>query len=293
MKAREIKRRLKGVENIQEITRAMEMVAASRIKRAQDLLMGARPVVRGIIRLSQNVLKEMTEETTLHPLLQVHEEDNKICFLILSSDKGLCGSYNYNILRTVENLTTEEINQSKEVSYIVMGQKGVNYFTHKNWQPLVSYKKLPVKASYRLSYDVTQEITKLYAEKKIGRLWMIYNTFKTVVSQTCVVDKILPLSQMELEGIKLEEGQREEYIYEPEKIEFFNFLLPIYLQIFIYSAMIESTASEHAARMTAMRAATDNAGDVIKDLTRMFNKARQASITGELTEIVSGAEALK
>lgn len=293
MKAREIKRRLKGVQNIQEITRAMEMVAASRIKRAQDLLMGARPVVRGIIRLSQNVLKEMTEETTLHPLLQVHEEDNKICFLILSSDKGLCGSYNYNILRTVENLTTEEINQSKEVSYIVMGQKGVNYFTHKNWQPLVSYKKLPVKASYRLAYDVTQEITKLYAEKKIGRLWMIYNTFKTVVSQTCVVDKILPLSQMELEGIKLEEGQREEYIYEPEKIEFFNFLLPIYLQIFIYSAMIESTASEHAARMTAMRAATDNAGDVIKDLTRMFNKARQASITGELTEIVSGAEALK
>jgi F-type H+-transporting ATPase subunit gamma len=293
-KTREIRRRIKSVENTRQITKTMEMVATAKIKRAQQRIEAARPYALKMMEVLGNVAQDA--EAGRNPLLAVHDELKKAVIIVLTSDRGLCGAFNSNIIRHTDMIAARERAEGHEVSLIVSGKKGIAYF---NWVGLdveLEYRGISDRPTFADAKDIADHVIKGYVAGEIDRVYLVFNLFKNVAEQRVTEHLLLPV---ERESVKDEAAAAAHaageaaYIFEPDAEALLERLLPTYIEALVYRALLESAASEHGARRTAMKSASDNAQDMIGTLVRSFNRARQAQITQEISEIVGGADALK
>lgn len=288
-RTREIKHRIKSIDSTKQITRAMEMVATSKIKRAEERINAARPYAAKMIEIMQGLARRAG--AIQHPLLEVREPEKRIAILALTSDRGLCGAFNTNIIRKVENLYKREKEEGKEVRLLTVGRKAQNYFRYMNYEITKSYIGISDRPTFDQAREIAHQLIDMYIGYEVDRVVIIFNRFKSMVEQRPIEHIILPL--------KTEVPEEEaptiwaEYIFEPSAQGVLSRLLPTYVEAVVYRALLESAVSEHGARRTAMKAATDNAEEMIRYLVRSYNKARQAQITQEISEIVGGAEALE
>ena len=281
---KDIKRRIRSVKNTQQITKAMKLVAASKLRKAQHAILEARPYDIKLMDVLNHLAARCNSD--LHPLLDVRE-GNKHLFLIITSDKGLCGGFNGNIIRkTSEYLKESPQNQN---SLIIAGKKGNDIFRNRPVKIVEEYIGWSKNFDYLKAQAIGQNLATLFSEKKVDKVFMIYNEFKSVMAQEVIVEQLLPIVPENLEKGSF----AVDYVYEPDEGAILDELMKKYMTVEVYRAFLESSASEHGARMTAMDNATRNAGEMIGDLTLTYNQARQAYITKELIEIVNGAEALK
>lgn len=285
---RQIKRRIKGVKKTQQITKTMEMVAAARIKRAQAKMEAARPYALKMIEMMESVSRADVE--VQHPLLEKREPNN-VLVVVYTSNRGLCGAFNSNVLRLAEQIIERESELNRKVDLAVLGRKGVSYFRFRGIAPAQIFE-ITDKGEYEEARKVTEYVIQQYTEKNYDVVYLVFNHFKSLMRQVATEFRLLPLEPEE-KGEEKEEAAGVEYVWEPDAETVLYNLLPAYIDTLIYRSLLESVASEHAARRAAMKNATDNASDMIKVLTLRMNKARQAQITKELTEIVTSAEAIK
>ena len=288
---RDIKRRIVGVKNTQQITKAMKMVAAARLRRAQENIISARPYSRKIANVLSNLL---SIEKNLNNSLFEKREVKRIAVVIVTSDRGLCGAFNMNVIReaevTIKN-NYSEMNEAGNVLLYCVGKKGVDYFSKRNYKVEGSYPGIFSKLNFAFAAKLVADLKEKFLNKEIDEVLVIYNAFKSVVQQELKVTTLLPVQPIEQ---KTEEaGKQTEYLYEPDKATIINSLVPRHLNAQIWTALLDSYAAELGARMTAMDMATENAKELIRTLQITYNKERQAAITTEILEIVSGANALK
>ncbi len=284
---RDIKRRIKAVNNTRQITKAMKMVAAAKLRKSQTRMFEMRPYAEKMMAVLRNLAKG--SESALHPLLAFRPRKT-VEVLVITSDRGLCGAFNSNILKTAARFIANLEKDNFEVVISTIGKKAADYFKRRNIPLRKSWTGLSGRVTYPHAQEVASDIIGNYINEEIDEVVLIYNEFRSVIAQQVSVVRLLPLVSME------EEGGAEpalDFLYEPSQEEIFNVLLPKNVEIQIYRALLESQASEEAARMTAMENATKNANEMIDNLTLQYNKARQASITKELMDIVGGVEALK
>ena len=281
---REIKQHITGVQKTQQITRALKMVAGVKFRRAQQSILQARPYAIRLNEIMGNVVYDVNHN--LHPLLAVREPD-RIAYVIFTADQGLCGSFNHNIIRKAE---TEFSNKNdKVIDIIVIGKKGHDYFIKKEHNIIGSYVKFYKKLQFNKAVNIAKLIMDLYIGKKFDRIYLIYNEFKSAIRQDVTVEQLLPIIPIEPE----KKNSSFDFIYEPDPIKMLDTLCPRHINIKVWRILLESYASEMGARMTAMEYATENANNLINELTMEYNKVRQEKITGEILEIVSGSEALR
>jgi F-type H+-transporting ATPase subunit gamma len=283
-----IRTRIASVKNTQKITRAMKLVAAARLRRAQDAIIAARPYSEALERVVAELAERAGREA--HPLL-ADRPGKRAQVLVLTSDRGLAGSFNAQLFRRTESVLSEDLDGWDETGLRVVGRKGNEFFKRRSVN-IISYVAAPTSASaLELSRELANHLVHDFLEEKSDRFYLIYSEFKSAMSQTPVVRQLLPIQPHKpAEGEKTRAG---DFLYEPSKEELLEHLLPLYVQNGIYRAALESIASELGARMSAMDSATRNAGEMIDRLTLQYNRARQAAITKELLEIIGGAEALK
>ena len=288
---REIRTRIRTVRNIEKITRAMKLVAAARLKRAQGRVEAARPYAERMEQMLRRL--SAAGATTEHPLLQVREERN-VAALVLTSDRGLCGSYNTNLLRqAIQFLRARD---PESIRLILMGRKGERFFRRHPYPVLESHMLgSGADLSFADVQPIAQTLRRLFESGEVDAVYVIYQRFQTAMTQVPTVLPLLPLKPVQ--ASETEVAQMEvlagEMIFEPAPDELLGRLLPRYVDTQVFRTLAEAIASEHGARMTSMSAATENAGEMISTLTLSLNRARQAAITREIAEIVSGAEALK
>ena len=283
---KEIKRRIQSVKNTQQITKAMKLVAASKLRKAQQAILDARPYAIKMMDVINHLAARCNSD--LHPLLD-NREGNRTLLLIITSDKGLCGGFNGSIIRKTAQYLKD--NDQNENSLIVAGKKGNDIFSNRPVtivEDLVGWTK---DFDYLKAQAIGENLATMFSENKIDKVLVVYNEFKSVMQQEVIVEQLLPVVPEKMEQGK--DSVAMDYIYEPDEETILNVLLKRYVADVVYRAFLESSASEHGARMTAMDSASRNAGEMIDGLTLTYNKARQAYITKELIEIVNGAEALK
>jgi F-type H+-transporting ATPase subunit gamma len=284
---RDIKRRIKAVQSTSKITKAMKMVAAAKFRKAQQRMFELRPYADRMGAVLSSLAGSV--ESEVHPLLSVRPRKN-IDIIVLTSDRGLCGAFNSNMLRAASKHISHLKKEGFEVNVNAIGRKAVDYFKRRNVSLKKSWTGISGRISYANAQEITTDIIERYTNETTDEIILAYNKFKSVVSQEVVVTRLLPLTPIEATAETLPVFN---FIYEPSKEDIFNKLLPKNVEIQIFRALLESQASEEAARMSAMENATKAANDMINSLTLQFNKARQASITKELMDIVGGVEALK
>jgi F-type H+-transporting ATPase subunit gamma len=286
---REIRRRITGVKNTQKITKAMKMVAAARLRRAQESIISARPYARKLGELLRHLVTKV--DVNLNPLL-VGREPHTVLLVVVTADRGLCGSFNSNIIKAaVQRLKNEGDVVAKVMT---IGRKGSEFFGKRKFDVVSKHSGIFSDLDFDDARSFVQEITAGYLEGRFDRVEVIYNEFKSVIQQRIVVEQLLPIPPEETQQSKDMKGLSQvDYIYEPSSAEIVNTLVPRHLNFQMWRILLESNAAEQGARMTAMDNATENARELIRDLTLKFNNARQAAITKELLEIVSGAEAHK
>lgn len=283
---RDYKRRIRSVKNTQQITKAMKMVAAAKLRRAQEKAESSRPyneTLRGTVARLASVAFDVR-----HPLLEVREEVRKVGYIVVTADRGLCGAYNTNIIRAATTAIAED-ERKADSGIVAVGRKSRDFFRKRG--PIdAEFVALGDDISYADAREVAQYVINAYENEEMDEVYLIYAKFINVLRQVPTVTKLLPLDPPKSEG---EEAGTVDYIYEPSAEDILVSLLPRYVGSQIYNAMLEGKASEHGARMTAMGNATSNAGEMITNLTLEMNKLRQAAITDEILDIVGGAEALK
>ena len=297
----DLKRRIRSVKNTQQITRAMKFVAAARLRRAQEKAFAARPYTRALARVLHSAVVRVPEMA--HPLLQRRPE-KRVLVLVVSGERGLAGAFNANVIRrTIEFLRGRP---QQEVEIISLGRKSRDAMRKQPWKVLAEYVDITTKADAASAAEIAQRVSAIYESGEVDAVYIIFNEFKSVLAQILTVEKLLPIepeavaASAQLPPDKAAGGKSPEaetpegqapvdYIYEQPPAEIFGRLLPRYVEVQIFRALAESAASEHAARMTAMDSATNNAGDLIDQLTLYMNKVRQAAITKEIIEVVSGA----
>ena len=284
---RVLRRRIRSVKSTQKITRAMELIAASRISRARRAVDAARPYAEGITRVIRDLASE--GEVANHPLLREHDDVRRVGIVVISSDRGLAGAYNTNVLRRAERLAKEERAAGREAVIYAVGRKGETYFRYRGERPVKVWTGITDQPRYDDAVRIAEEVGSAYWGEEINRLWLCYTRFRSALTQISETRKVMPVDEREISGGV---GFPAQFEFEPSPQELLTQLIPRYVEHQLYAALMESSASEHASRQRAMKAATDNAGDVINDLTREANRARQAAITTEISEIVGGAEAL-
>lgn len=282
---RDIRKRIASVRSTQQITKAMKMVAAAKLRRAQENLIAARPYANKMLEVFQNLISLTAAEA--HPLLAIREP-RKVQLVVFTSDRGLCGAYNMNLIQKAERFLSEQKGKSSQIDLSFIGRKGRDYFRKRKvtiYREVVNfYGKVDLAMASQIAHGLIQD----YREAQVDAIYLLYSEFRSPISQPVILKRILPVSapmDKKIGGA--------EYIFEPSQKEILDQLLPMVVEIQIYQALLESVASEFGARMTAMDNATKNADEMIEKLTLVYNKARQAGITKELIEIVSGAEALK
>ncbi|MCK4909795.1 MAG: ATP synthase F1 subunit gamma [Planctomycetes bacterium] len=329
MNTRAIKRKIRSVNNIKKITRAMEMVSASKLKKIQGKLMAIRPYSAKLQTIMDNLLTYLPPEAITHPLLKARSSEQldvppqrgearptklggefpeqrtgrkkNIVAVVMSSDKGLCGGYNANLLKTAGRFVAEQ--NETDIKIMALGRKSNDYFKKQELEIMASHTQLSTEINFRTVKKMMGPVLASYETRALDEVWLIYSEFVNPMVQKPRVTRFLPmLTAAEIEKRRASASEKEDqpkldlpygYLFEPDPKVILDLIVPRYIEVRFYSIVLEAMASEHGARMMAMRNATKNAEEVIDNLTLTFNKARQASITGELLDIVGGAEAMK
>ncbi|MCF7793516.1 MAG: ATP synthase F1 subunit gamma [Candidatus Cloacimonetes bacterium] len=279
---KEIKTRIESIKNTKQITNAMKMVAAANLRKAQDRIVKARPYADVIDEMLRSI--KLKNASNLHPLLEDSEKNDKTAVIIVTSDRGMCGSFNYQIIKK----SMEYIQKNPKTDIICLGKKGYDYIKKRSDKIIKPYLNLFNEMNFDISTDVANQITNLFLEQNYDRIDVIYNEFKSAIQQDIIVKQLLPIMPTEDEDIS-----KLDYIYEPDEDTIIDELGRKYIHVEIWRIMLESSAAEQGARMTAMDSATENASELIESLTLKYNRARQAAITTEIIEIASGAEAIQ
>jgi F-type H+-transporting ATPase subunit gamma len=285
----DLRRRIRAVKNTQQITKAMKMVAASKLRRAQERIMNARPFAVQMQRVLASVALRV--DASLHPLLERRPlgPDSKTLVIIVSADKGLCGSFNTNIIKAGGSFIA---GSRQRCALGLVGRKGRDYFGRRGFEVVYEAVGLFQRLRYADAQAIAQTAIEAFESGRVDRVMLIYNEFKSVMSQRVVVDQFLPILSADVDSGAVTAENQVDYLYEPSPQEIFNQLLPRYVEVQVYRALLESNAAFFAAQMTAMDTATKNSGEMIASLTLYMNKVRQAAITREIIEVVSGAQAL-
>ncbi len=307
---KEVKSRISSVKNVQKITRAMEMVAAARLRRAEQRIADLRPYAQALRRMTRQVAEAAGVEARNLPVLQEHEGQGRVAILLITGDRGLAGGFNSQIIRAGIEQQGAENSEGREVEFSVVGRRGASSMRFRGEELKGEFTGFTDRPAFSDAREVADQLTAAYVDEELARVDLIYNRYVSPLTQYVRRQTLLPIQQAEVFGEGVEEIQRaaeaeeqvdEElaeahrralWVYEPDPEELLAELVPEYAQLSVYRALLESTASEHGSRMTAMRNAADNAKEVIGDLTLEMNRVRQAEITQEILEVVGGAEAL-
>jgi F-type H+-transporting ATPase subunit gamma len=307
MSQRDVKNRISSVQNIAKITRAMEMVAAARLRRAEQRISALRPYAGAIRRMTRQAAEAAGTEIGSLPILQRHEREGTVAILLVTGDRGLAGAFNSQILRAGIRAAQEYESDGKQVTFYASGRRGISSLAFRGREPAGAYQGYTDRPAYADARTIAQDLVTAYVDGDVDRVDIFYNGYISPLSQVVRRETLLPLQEATI--LESDEDQDEDadtgdaeaggakgkhalVDYEPDPAEILERLVPDYVEISIYRALLESTASEHGARMTAMRNASENANEVIDDLTLEMNRARQAEITQEIMEVVAGAESL-
>ena len=280
-----IRKRIVSIRNTQQITKAMKMVSAAKLRRAQEAVVQARPYAEKVAALLKNLSARVAQEA--HPLLMQREE-KRVDLWLLTADRGLCGGYNANLIRAAEGFLRVH-GREKEIQLAVVGRKGVDYFRRRRVEMIARYPNAWSGSMGELAAEIAEQMIGRFVRGETDGAYILYSRFRSALSQVPTLEKLVPAAT----AAEQREELPVEYLFEPDVRTLLASLLPKVVEVGIYRALLEAVASEHGARMTAMDSATTNAADMISSLTLQMNRARQASITRELMEIVSTAEALK
>lgn len=280
---RDIRSRIRSVKNTQQLTYAMKLVSATKLRRAQERILSSRPYARRMLQVLNSLATRANPEH--HPLLE-RRGDLKVELVVITADRGLCGGFNANIVKAAVDFL--ERRPGGETSLSLVGKKGRDYFRRRKYAIRRETADIFRNVTYAHAAELARELIGGYVSRKLDAIYLAYNEFKSAIQQRVVVEKLLPIEQLSLGA----PGFPIDYIYEPAPGELFNQLLPKHVETQVYRALLESAASEQGARMAAMDSATNNAADMIESLTLNMNKVRQAGITKEILEVVSGAGAL-
>jgi F-type H+-transporting ATPase subunit gamma len=277
----DIRRRIRSVKNTQQITKAMKMVSAAKLRRAQEAMFAARPYARKMREVLNSLVTRA--QPSLHPLLQ-ERGDDRILLVVITADKGLCGGFNANIIRTAARFL-EDRRGAKDLALELVGRKGRDFFKRRSYKVRAEHVGVFQALRYPTAQQIAEELIRAYIAGQADQIYLVYNEFKSVIQQKVIVQRLLPIEKLTLDP-------REpalDYLYEPEPAGIFVRMLPKHVEVQVWHALLESAAAEHGARMAAMDSATNNAGEMIGKLTLYMNKVRQAAITKEIIEVVSGA----
>lgn len=286
---KEVRTRISSVKSTQQITSAMKMVAASKLRRAQMAIVNMRPYAKKLNEILQNVSSnDQSEENTFG----IERPVNRVLLVSITSNRGLCGAFNANVIKKTRLLVEDDFKNLpwENVEIITIGKKASEFFSKKGFNHIGSYDRFFDNLSFEVINPLAEEILEKFSKKQYDKVIIVYNQFKNAATQYTVAEQLLPISQKSVQG---KTGSNTSYLFEPSKEEILSSLISSILKVQFYKTLLDSFASEHGARMTAMQQATDNAQEMLRDLKLKYNKARQASITGEILEIVGGAEALK
>jgi F-type H+-transporting ATPase subunit gamma len=296
---RDVKNRIASVQNIQKITRALETVAAARLRRAEMRIEALRPYAEAVRRMTRQAAQAAGAEASRLPLLAQHEAEQNVGLLLITGDRGLAGGFNSQIIRAGTRLGHDLGEEGKAAVWYATGRRGVSSLTFRGLEMSGSYTGFSDRPAYADARTIADDLIEGYVDGKLDRVELIYNRYVSPLTQTVTQQRLLPLSAASIEGEEEEadpegshEGPRALVDYEPDPEAILRRLVPDYVEISIYRALVESTAGFFGAQMTAMRSATDNAGELITDYTLQMNRARQAEITQEIMEVVAGAEGL-
>ena len=278
----DIRRRIRSVKNTQQLTKAMKTVSAAKLRRAQERVVSARPYANQLRHVLSGLAGRL--ENIQHPLLEVRPE-KRVLLVIITADRGLCGGFNSNLIKAGQNFLRQH--RDTEVRIFTAGRKGRDFFKRRNADFAGEYTNFFSKLDVAHARDISQHLIEMYSKAETDAVYIAYNEFKSAIQQRIVVEKLLPLGTSELEN----PAAGVDYIFEQPPQEILNRLLPRYVEIEVYRALLESAAAEHGARMAAMDTASRNAGEMIESLTLNMNRVRQAAITREIIEVVSGAGA--
>jgi F-type H+-transporting ATPase subunit gamma len=305
-----VKNRIDSVKNIEKITRAMEMVAAARLRRAEQRIEALRPYAGAIRRMTRQAAEAAGGEISSLPILKEHESVKTVALLLVTGDRGLAGAFNSHIVRAGLRVAAKHEADGKEVLFFASGRRGVSSLTFRRREPAGAYTGFTDRPAYDDARNIADDLMSAYIDGKVDQVEIFYNGYVSPLTQEVRQETLLPLQHATIlegddedgdddgeerggsDGSSSDSGHHALVEYEPDPEEILERLIPDYVEISIYRALLESTASEHGARMTAMRNASENAGEVIEDLTLEMNRARQAEITQEIMEVVAGAEAL-
>lgn len=286
---KDIKKRISSVKNTQQITKAMKMVSAAKLRRAQDAVVAARPYADKMAEVLSSLA--LRDEADSHPLLEERGK-GKALVVLITGDRGLCGGFNTNISKAAERFIREQGEGYESYELMIVGRKGNDYLKRRSGMEIAKVHENLIGTSqvtYPVGALLGQEVIELYRAGEYDGVFLVYNAFQSAMTQVQTVTQLLPIVPRQTD----EEAQVADYIYEPNASKVLDEILPKHIEVQIFRSLLESAASEHGARMTAMDSASKNAAEMINKLTLMYNRARQAAITTELSEIVSGAESLK
>jgi F-type H+-transporting ATPase subunit gamma len=276
----DIRRRIRSVKSTQQVTKAMKMVSAAKLRRAQEAIFAARPFARKMMEVLNRMASRADPHA--HPLLEERGE-GKVLAVVITADKGLCGAFNANIIRTVSRFLAER--REVDVSFSFVGRKGRDFFRRRQVKIRSEHVGVYQALRFETAQKIAADLIEAFTSREVDRVFLVHNEFKSVIQQPLVVDRLLPIERHEIRPEDLEQ----DYLYEPAPAAIFEDMLPRHVEMQVWRALLESVAAEHGARMTAMDAATNNATDLIDRLTLHMNKVRQAAITKEIIEVVSGA----
>src|SRR4051812_2634587 len=297
---RDVKNRISSIKNIEKITRAMEMVAAARLRRAEQRIQALRPYASAIRRMTRQAA-EAAENIPNLPVLEEHASVQTVGLLLVTGDRGLAGAFNSQIIRAGMRAAAEHEEEGRSLQWYASGRRGVSTLRFRGRDPAGAYIGFSDRPAYANAREIADDLITAYVDGEVDRVEIFYNGYVSALTQQVRRETLLPLQQATVleeededsgDGDDEQRGHRALVEYEPDPEEILKRLVPDYVEISIYRALLESTASEHGARMTAMRNASENAGEIIEDLTLEMNRARQAEITQEIMEVVAGAESL-
>ena len=278
----DIRRRIRSVKSTQQITKAMKMISAAKLRRAQEAIFAARPYARRMLQVLNSLATRAEKDA--HPLL-MDNEGNRVMLVVITADKGMCGAFNTNIIRQATRFLDEH--DAREVELGLVGRKGRDHFRRRSYRVRSELVGIFQALAFPVAQKLARQLIEIYTSGEVDEIHLVYNEFKSIVQQRVLVEQLLPIQPIELS----EEESALDYLYEPEPARIFEHLVPKHVEIQVWRALLESAAAEHGARMAAMDSATKNAGEMIDDLTLYMNKVRQAAITREIIEVVSGAGA--
>ncbi|HEX6324234.1 MAG TPA: ATP synthase F1 subunit gamma [Vicinamibacterales bacterium] len=285
----DLRRRIRAVKSTQQITKAMKMVAASKLRRAQERLLSARPFATEMLRVLNGLAARV--EPDAHPLLEDRPAAGAPTLLIvITADRGLAGSFNANVVKAANNFIAKDA--GGEVAVGLVGRKGRDFFVRRGFDVRYEAVNIFQKVQYEDARKIAEAAIDEFTNRRVNSVYLVYNEFKSIISQRVVIERLLPIPRLEIEPGAGKAEQQIDYLFEPGPEQILGSLLPRHVETQVWRALLESAAAEHAARMTAMDAATRNSSEILDSLTLYMNKVRQAAITREIIEVVSGAEAL-